>query len=1002
MTVPPRRRPILIAHAQGDEEQAERLAAPLVAAGYEVVHSGTVLVGESLVAEAGRVLTSGGPVVLCGTARAAGSRWAHRLVHATRRYSGVRVFGLEMDEEAYLEPLTLDAAIAAYWLDPGRAVQQLLAALARHYPVDPSAEPADEAEARAEAAYRNLLLDACDLIHLTNLPSDRRTATRQLMLRTLFVPLKVRVEREAGDPPDAGGLTAIERRRATSGGGSPDSGSPGSDRSRPTGAQSASRDVPVGPGARLRVSRRLVVLGDPGAGKSTMLRWFATAFLLKLRGDPDWSDLPAVETLPDEDWLPVLVRCRDLSADQLNGPLADMLTHVLRRAELPDHHVDVLRSSLLRRLADGSALLLVDGLDEIADATARARFCEQLERIHLAYPAAPVIVTSRIVGYREMGYRIGRGFEHVTLAELGRRDKDDFIRRWCALNEPPDRHKAIAAEISKDIHGTDRIERLTGSPMLLTTMVLVKRTVGKLPEHRADLYREAIKVLLNWRPEVDRPVDAREAVPQLGYMAYDMSVRGAQQITDDDLITLLARIRDEYPTQYSVAQRTPAQFIQLMENRTGLLTEAGRVHDVPVFEFRHLTFQEYLAARALVKRCFPGKDPDRGLADDIAVLATRLDDPVPSDSSADRSWQEAVRLAVTLCPDDDVDPVLRAILGPDDGDPASSTPRTVFAARCLQDEPNAGPDAARTVLRRLVRTLPFDGPEREIHDAVRSLASSRWSGELVSHLLTEFRTQSGNASTDLVALIGEVIGRSAPNAPDELASWQEARIQDLAADDRETVLRAALIIGHLTFGDDRAAARLLDLLHGVDELAVTAAWALGRLADNAETCAWRLTDNQARSIQRTIDPAAMPASRLVLLTRVLGARRWTEAVDPLVNAARDADPLVRAAAVRRLGTSGLTSVIPHVIARLEDEVASVRAAAARALASVPADSAVPPLMRCLSDDDPKVRSAAAEIAERFPRSSPPSARASATRPDTSLKPSVTWGAAKRAPPCSTR
>ncbi|WP_306216122.1 hypothetical protein, partial [Actinoplanes sp. RD1] len=67
----------------GDEEHAEQVAAPLAAAGYEVVHQGTVLVGESLIAEASRVLAAGGPVVLCGTARAAGSRWAHRLVHAT-------------------------------------------------------------------------------------------------------------------------------------------------------------------------------------------------------------------------------------------------------------------------------------------------------------------------------------------------------------------------------------------------------------------------------------------------------------------------------------------------------------------------------------------------------------------------------------------------------------------------------------------------------------------------------------------------------------------------------------------------------------------------------------------------------------------------------------------------------------------------------------------------------------------------------------------------------
>lgn len=122
----------------------------------------------------------------------------------------------------------------------------------------------------------------------------------------------------------------------------------------------------------------------------------------------------------------------------------------------------------------------------ITDPAVRARFCEHLEQIVVAYPEAPVIATSRIVGYREMGYRLGRGFEHVTLADLSAEDKDDFARRWCRLTELPERRDTAAQELIHDIHSSNRIERLTGNPMLLTTMALVKRKVGKLPSRRAD------------------------------------------------------------------------------------------------------------------------------------------------------------------------------------------------------------------------------------------------------------------------------------------------------------------------------------------------------------------------------------------------------------------------------------------------------------------------------------------------------------------------------------
>jgi methylmalonyl-CoA mutase cobalamin-binding subunit len=68
---------VLIAHAKGEEHLAELLSEPLRSAGYEVAHQGTVLVGESVVEEASKVLSLRGPVVLCGTVKAVGTGWAH-------------------------------------------------------------------------------------------------------------------------------------------------------------------------------------------------------------------------------------------------------------------------------------------------------------------------------------------------------------------------------------------------------------------------------------------------------------------------------------------------------------------------------------------------------------------------------------------------------------------------------------------------------------------------------------------------------------------------------------------------------------------------------------------------------------------------------------------------------------------------------------------------------------------------------------------------------------
>ncbi|MEH2082638.1 MAG: hypothetical protein V7K89_22455 [Nostoc sp.] len=267
----------------------------------------------------------------------------------------------------------------------------------------------------------------------------------------------------------------------------------------------------------------------------------------------------------------------------------------------------------------------------------------------------------RAAGY-EVAHRIGRQFEHVTVAELIKEDKDDFASRWCDITELPERKEKAKTELIQDIHSADRIERLTGNPMLLTTMALVKRKVGKLPTRRHKLYAQAVDVLLNWRSEVDEPIDEDEAWPQLEYIAYAMCDRGVQQLRKDEVIELFEKFREEYPNLHEVKKHTPKEFLSLLERRTGILVEAGVIphngRDIPVFEFRHLTFQEYLAGLALVQGHFPNRDRSLNLADYVAPLAAqinevKLDHPISVRTQQEvvvtENWREALRLCVASC-----------------------------------------------------------------------------------------------------------------------------------------------------------------------------------------------------------------------------------------------------------------------------------------------------------------------------------------------------------------
>jgi hypothetical protein len=649
--------------------------------------------------------------------------------------------------------------------------------------------------------YRELALESCDIIDLANLPEgDRHIATRQLELRRLYVPLRIQVEISMGRELAEADLEKIEKQR---------------EKMRMQiikGEKDDKNRFPVG--KRLAKSGRMVLLGDPGAGKTTLIRWIATAYLLRLKRDPAYKNLPDVATLPDKDWLPIVIRCRDLDESSKTGSFDDVLRETFRKAQMAAEETAALQAVIREMLVQGKSILLVDGLDEISNIGTRARFSQQIERLHIAFPNVPMIVTSRIVGYREMKYRIGRGFEHATVSEFTKEDKDEFARRWCDITELPERRDKATEELIQAIHSSDRIERLAGNPMLLTTLALVKRKVGKLPERRADLYWEAVLVLLNWRAEVDEPIGHREAVPQLEYVAYEMCRQGVQRLREDEILELMEKMREEYPNVRAAKKHEPGEFLRMLERRTGILIEAGEVRHkgrlVPVFEFRHLTFQEYLAALALVDGKFPDRDKSKSLAEHIAPLAgqtekykIKLFDEV--DVIVKENWREVLRLYVACCPDDDVADALLAILTPAENEDTKETSRAraALAALCLTDEPNVSDEVAQQVLcifAQQVKNIDGTGDiNTKVDSTALALLSTEWQTILREALVKEFCKRESMFRWPCGTLIGKIGETLAPQNDDEFYQWLKKVVGLISSEDNLKAIDAALTLMMIAF-----------------------------------------------------------------------------------------------------------------------------------------------------------------------------------------------------------
>jgi formylglycine-generating enzyme required for sulfatase activity len=634
----------------------------------------------------------------------------------------------------------------------------------------------------------------------------------------------------------------------------------------------------------------------------------------------------------------------------------------LNKTELQPTEAQAMKAVILDRLAKGEILLLVDGLDEISDRSVRQMFCQELECTAVRYPGAPILVTSRIVGYRDMPDRMRTGFAHGVISDLHPETKNLFARRWVEVTEAhqakADR-EASAQDLIAAVHSTDRIERLTGNPMLLTTMALVKRKVGKLPTRRIKLYAEAVSVLLNWNPKVYTPIEEEEALPQLAFLAYEMCRRGVQRLTGEEVLDLLDQLRADYPKIRAVRRRDSQAFLHLLEQRSGLLMRSGvqwqpnHSQEKAIWEFRHLTFQEYLAAHALNEGYYMGRDSNQSLAEQVAPLAAPVRQQRPEAPLSDNgveavpdSWREALRLLVSDCSYDDVDEVLLSILKPGPGEEAAATqgPRAILASQCLADEPNVDDATAREVLTRFVALIGENDGLAGISSSVEATALEVWRSHLDHRaalqacLLEAFakvppETAAYSSGPHCGAVLAQLLGASLANLADGPDGYLEAVRTSLGSpDDGQAIIAALQVLEHAYLGlfcqHEELAEGLLALVDRGGAPAHAAAWALAWLSVDPEPAANPRPPSRNRLLPPLNSQRHGPAT-------AIGWRPSQSAVAALLRAleqARAGESDLKRHLIGLLGLASEPDLLPPLLARLDDPAASVRVSVRDALA----------------------------------------------------------------------
>jgi hypothetical protein len=373
----------------------------------------------------------------------------------------------------------------------------------------------------------------------------------------------------------------------------------------------------------LALQKHLVILGDPGSGKTTLLRFLA---MLYARDLVEGGQLVKQQLqLEESGLLPIILPFRQvgvfMQAQPQDGTEGHNLLLQFLTKSLKNENINLSDDFWGPYLKQGKAIVLLDGLDEVSDPNLRERVALLARNFARAYPLCRFVVTSRIIGYIDT-VRLGDDFHETTVRDFSLSDIRAFLTRWHqavtinqrGLNQSAlDVAAGLTRQLTDAILANERIMDLAINPLMLTVIALIHRDQVKMPDRRAELYSEAVDVLLGKRDRVrgikdhlvldGQPFDTGDRRLLLQHVAFWMHAQGRKEITLDEIKKLLTdyfylRCAGEGERKLEAARHLTDQFLQSVAERSGLIHARGE----GVFSFSHLTFQEFLAAVALADR----------------------------------------------------------------------------------------------------------------------------------------------------------------------------------------------------------------------------------------------------------------------------------------------------------------------------------------------------------------------------------------------------------------